>query len=91
MSPVTARNHVSSLLTKLGLEYRTQAAAWAAGARREWEGLGQLTKSWATTVRGSDALRGTARTLSRVKIPGRAVASVLKENPRHGKTTIDPG
>jgi hypothetical protein len=29
--------------------------------------------------------------VSRVRISGRAVVSVLKENPRHGKTTIDPG
>ena len=28
ISPVTARNHVSRILTKLGLENRTQAAAW---------------------------------------------------------------
>lgn len=33
----------------------------------------------------------TASAMSRVKIPGRAVVSVLKENRRHGKTTIDPG
>jgi DNA-binding CsgD family transcriptional regulator len=30
ISPVTARNHVSRILTKLGLENRTQAAAWLA-------------------------------------------------------------
>ncbi len=30
ISPVTARNHVSSILTKLGLENRTQAATWLA-------------------------------------------------------------
>ncbi|HEX6151100.1 helix-turn-helix transcriptional regulator [Nocardioides sp.] len=30
ISPVTARNHVSNILTKLGLENRTQAAAWLA-------------------------------------------------------------
>ncbi len=30
ISPVTARNHVSSILTKLGLENRTQAATWVA-------------------------------------------------------------
>jgi non-specific serine/threonine protein kinase len=30
ISPVTARNHVSSILTKLGMENRTQAAAWLA-------------------------------------------------------------
>jgi hypothetical protein len=29
--------------------------------------------------------------VSRVRISGGAVVSVLKENPRHGKTTIDPG
>jgi hypothetical protein len=29
--------------------------------------------------------------MSHVRISGRAVVSVLKENPRHGKTTIDPG
>ncbi len=28
ISPVTARNHVSNILTKLGLENRTQAAMW---------------------------------------------------------------
>lgn len=33
----------------------------------------------------------TGTALSRVRIPGRAVVSVLKENPRHGKTTIYPG
>jgi DNA-binding CsgD family transcriptional regulator len=33
ISPVTARNHVSSILTKLGLENRTQAATWLARAR----------------------------------------------------------
>ena len=32
ISPVTARNHVSSILTKLGLENRTQAATWLARA-----------------------------------------------------------
>lgn len=31
ISPVTARNHVSRILTKLDLENRTQAAAWAVG------------------------------------------------------------
>jgi DNA-binding CsgD family transcriptional regulator len=30
ISPVTARNHVSRILTKLGLENRTQAAMWLA-------------------------------------------------------------
>jgi DNA-binding CsgD family transcriptional regulator len=30
ISPVTARNHVSSILTKLGLQNRTQAATWLA-------------------------------------------------------------
>jgi DNA-binding CsgD family transcriptional regulator len=30
ISPVTARNHVSRILTKLGLENRTQAATWLA-------------------------------------------------------------
>lgn len=30
ISPVTARNHVSRILTKLGLENRTQAATWFA-------------------------------------------------------------
>jgi DNA-binding NarL/FixJ family response regulator len=34
ISPITARNHVSSILTKLGLENRTQAAAWAETRRR---------------------------------------------------------
>jgi hypothetical protein len=29
--------------------------------------------------------------VSRVRISGRAVVSVLKENPRHGKTIVDPG
>jgi DNA-binding NarL/FixJ family response regulator len=28
ISPVTARNHVSRILTKLGLDNRTQAATW---------------------------------------------------------------
>jgi len=35
ISPVTARNHVSSILTKLGLENRTQAAAWLARGAAE--------------------------------------------------------
>jgi len=35
ISPITARNHVSSILTKLGLENRTQAAAWAETRRRD--------------------------------------------------------
>ena len=30
ISPVTARNHVSRILTKLGMENRTQAATWLA-------------------------------------------------------------
>ena len=30
ISPITARNHVSRILTKLGLENRTQAATWLA-------------------------------------------------------------
>jgi DNA-binding CsgD family transcriptional regulator len=33
ISPVTARNHVSSILTKLGMENRTQAATWLARGR----------------------------------------------------------
>jgi hypothetical protein len=37
------------------------------------------------------ALLGKRVMLSRVRISGRAVVSVLKENPRHGKTTVDPG
>jgi DNA-binding NarL/FixJ family response regulator len=35
ISPITARNHVSSILTKIGLENRTQAAAWAESRRRD--------------------------------------------------------
>ena len=35
ISPITARNHVSSILTKLGLENRTQAAAWVETRRRD--------------------------------------------------------
>ncbi len=35
ISPITARNHVSSILTKLDLENRTQAAAWAETRRRD--------------------------------------------------------
>ena len=35
ISPITARNHVSSILTKIGLENRTQAAAWAETRRRD--------------------------------------------------------
>jgi len=35
ISPITARNHVSSILTKLGVENRTQAAAWAETRRRD--------------------------------------------------------
>ncbi len=35
ISPITARNHVSSILTKTGLENRTQAAAWAETRRRD--------------------------------------------------------
>ncbi len=35
ISPVTARNHVSRILTKLDLDNRTQAAAWLAGRARE--------------------------------------------------------
>ena len=34
ISPVTARNHVSRILTKLGLENRTQAATWLARSQR---------------------------------------------------------
>ena len=33
ISPITARNHVSNILTKLHLTNRTQAAAWARGGR----------------------------------------------------------
>jgi DNA-binding CsgD family transcriptional regulator len=35
ISPVTARNHVSRILTKLDLENRTQAATWLARSRVE--------------------------------------------------------
>ena len=35
ISPVTARNHVSRILTKLGLENRTQAATWLTRSRVE--------------------------------------------------------
>jgi DNA-binding CsgD family transcriptional regulator len=35
ISPITARNHVSNILTKIGLENRTQAAAWAETRRRD--------------------------------------------------------
>jgi DNA-binding CsgD family transcriptional regulator len=34
ISPVTARNHVSRILGKLGLDNRTQAAAWLARSQR---------------------------------------------------------
>lgn len=42
ISPVTARNHVSRILTKLGLENRTQAATWLSlgGATGVAPGLG---------------------------------------------------
>ena len=35
ISPVTARNHVSNILTKLGLENRTQAAIWLSRASEQ--------------------------------------------------------
>jgi DNA-binding CsgD family transcriptional regulator len=35
ISPVTARNHVSRILTKLDLDNRTQAATWLARSRVE--------------------------------------------------------